>query len=259
MNNLEDALKPDVLIIARGGGSLEDLFAFNDEALVRAAFASHIPIISAIGHETDYTLLDFVADLRAPTPTAAAELTTPVLSQLVMRLQEMQLRISQVADSYLETLNLRLSRFDQILKDPLRYVFEKQQKIDDWSERLHLASHRFVVQKRLQLGHMKLSAPTGKLDLGRERLMQQDLRMQQSYKRYVEVRHDKLLHLTQQLENISFKKTLERGFCLAESEQGKILRSKDDVKPGKPFNLHFKDGLTKVRAVPSENDQGRLF
>jgi len=259
MNNLPAELKPDVLIVARGGGSLEDLFTFNDESLVRTAFASSIPIVSAIGHETDYTLLDFVADLRAPTPTAAAELATPVLPQLLIRLQELQLRLSQVSESFIKTLILRLSRFEQTLKDPLRYVFEKQQKLDDWSERLQLGIRRFLVQRRLQFGQITLTAPRSIINLGSERLFQHGGRLLQSYKHYNNMRCDRLMHLSQQLENVSFKKTLERGFCFAESEQGKVLHSKDDIKMEKPFNLHFKDGISKVRAIPSSQNQGTLF
>lgn len=240
MNQLPEHLRPDTLIIARGGGSLEDLFAFNDEALVREVFKSDIPVISAIGHETDYTLLDLVADLRAPTPTAAAELATPVLSQVLLRLAEIHTRLSQTLLRHTDLLKHRLARCEGVLKDPLRYVFEKQQKVDDWGERLHLSAHRFLVQKKLAFGALNI-----------------DHRLIQAKQKQFEKLSEKISYLNRHLESVSFKKTLERGFSLAQTDDGQVIQSISEVPSAKPFHLHLKDGTAKVQALPSK--QGKLF
>ena len=259
MNTLSGDLRPDVLIVARGGGSLEDLFAFNSEYLVRAAFSSQIPLISAIGHETDFTLLDFVADVRAPTPTAAAELATPVLSHIHTRLQETNMRLSQSIQQSIGRGRLKIDRFDQILKDPLRYLFEKQQRIDDWAERLHLGIQRCFAQRRLQLGHVDLRPPKVTMELAILKLTHMSDRLDKSYGRYVRALQDRAFSMGQALYNLSYTKTLERGFCLAQAMDGKVLKSVQAVKQDKTFALQFKDGTVDVKAVPSLRQQGKLW
>lgn len=254
MNALPDEKRPDVLIIARGGGSLEDLFAFNDEALVREVFKSEIPVISAIGHETDFTLLDFVADLRAPTPTAAAELATPVMAQILLRLQEIDVRLKQTLMRTLHLLTHKIERFGAILKDPLRPIFERQQRLDDWGERLHMACRHTFVQKTLALGGIKIPPPLIKGN--QESLRQIEHRLHQIWDVLISKQESHLLFLGRQLESVSFKKTLERGFSLAQTDDGKIIQSLCDV-PQSPFKLHLRDGVAKVQALLSQ--QGKLF
>ena len=254
MNALPDEKRPDVLIIARGGGSLEDLFAFNDEALVREVFKSEIPVISAIGHETDFTLLDFVADLRAPTPTAAAELATPVMAQILLRLQEIDVRLKQTLMRTLHLLTHKIERFGAILKDPLRPIFERQQRLDDWAERLHMACRHTFVQKTLALGGIKIPPPLIKGN--QESLRQIEHRLHQIWDVLRSKQESHLLFLGRQLESVSFKKTLERGFSLAQTDDGKIIQSLCDV-PQSPFKLHLRDGVAKVQALLSQ--QGKLF
>lgn len=254
MNRLPEEKRPDVLIIARGGGSLEDLFAFNDEALVREVFKSSIPVISAIGHETDFTLLDFVSDLRAPTPTAAAELATPVMSQILLRIEEVELRLKQSLMRHTQMLMTKLERFEGILKDPVKGIFERQQRVDDWVERLHMAAHHVFVQKSLALGSLKL--PQVSLNPLEATTQQLTHRLKRTWPHILEHGERKLTFLARQLEGVSFKKTLERGFALAQRESGEAIQSVNDV-PTARFELHFKDGSTKVQAIPSK--QGNLF
>src|SRR5690606_27898406 len=128
--------RPDLLIVARGGGSLEDLWAFNEEIVVRAAAASGIPLISAVGHETDTTLIDFAADLRAPTPTAAAEMAVPVRGELIAQVMEDGVRLAAAARRIVLERRVRVEGLSRGLPNPRRMLEEASQRLDDWSERL---------------------------------------------------------------------------------------------------------------------------
>jgi exodeoxyribonuclease VII large subunit len=136
---LEGGLRPDVIIVARGGGSLQDLMPFIEEIVVRAAAASEIPLVSAVGHETDTTLVDYAADLRAPTPTAAAELCVPVRADLVVQVADMSSRVLGAAMRRLENLGLRLGGIWARAKSPMQFVADAIQRLDDKSSRLTLA------------------------------------------------------------------------------------------------------------------------
>lgn len=142
--------RPDVIIIARGGGSVEDLWAFNDEALLRKVFDSSIPIISAIGHETDTTLLDYVADLRAPTPTGAAEMVVPVRKDLFELLLEKQRLLILHSHHVLQRAQLTFDRVSDKLRDPLRLFDAKIQRLDDLSEALRSYFHNHLVQLKIE-------------------------------------------------------------------------------------------------------------
>lgn len=152
----------DVAILARGGGSLEDLQAFNTEAVARAIFASKIPIISAIGHETDYTIADFVADLRATTPTAAAELVVPEKSDLQRRCNDILMRLQSKFLHYFERLNLRLTEISNRLIDPRRKLEDYRLRLDDLCARFHRILLRQVRRERehLDFWHHRLGANT---------------------------------------------------------------------------------------------------
>ena len=140
--------RPDVLIVARGGGSLEDLWGFNEETVVRAAAGSEIPLISAVGHETDTTLIDFASDRRAPTPTAAAEIAVPVKSELVNLVADFERRLIGAATRGLDNRRTHLEGLARGLPDPKRKLEESWQAVDDLSERLGGSVARFVGQRR---------------------------------------------------------------------------------------------------------------
>ena len=144
--------RPDVIIVARGGGSVQDLMPFNEENVVRAVFASEIPIISAVGHETDTTLIDYVSDLRAPTPTGAAEKVVPVRSELLLKLSEKELNLSNNILKKIEYLNVKLMSFYNALKSPVQLLRDNWQRIDDKSSRLD-----FIMKTRINEVSEKLS------------------------------------------------------------------------------------------------------
>src|SRR5581483_10396152 len=130
--------RPDVLIVARGGGSLEDLMAFNEEIVVRAAAQSRIPLIAAVGHETDTTLIDHAADRRAPTPTAAAEMAVPVRADLLADLMRDGERLVSCISRMLDERRTRIEGLGRGLGDPQRLLEEKRQRLGDWSDRLEI-------------------------------------------------------------------------------------------------------------------------
>jgi exodeoxyribonuclease VII large subunit len=153
MNDLESQRKPDVLIVARGGGSLEDLWAFNEECVVRAAFHSEIPLISAIGHETDTTLIDFVADKRAPTPTAAAEMATPVLSHIWIRLQSIKNQSVKALVNLTERMTLKLIAC-RVLSSANLFQ-ERMFRLEDCSEQLAFSWQRQREKRENMLQYYK--------------------------------------------------------------------------------------------------------
>ena len=183
--------RPDLLIVARGGGSLEDLWAFNEEVVVRAAAASAIPLISAVGHETDTTLIDFAADRRAPTPTAAAEMAVPVRRDLVLQMTDWERRMLAGASRLLEERRTLLEGLGRGLVDPRRLLEELTQRLDERSERLKAAWQALIKDRRGELARLEaalihprqlvavkgeqLAAYAGRLDALRPRLLNERL------------------------------------------------------------------------------------
>ena len=167
-----DMPRPSVLIVARGGGSLEDLMPFNEEIVVRAVAASHIPIISAVGHETDTTLIDFASDLRAPTPTAAAEFAVPVRAELVMRVTQLAQRLTQAMLQGTQGRRGTAAMLTRGLGDPRRLLEACLQRLDDRTERLCQTSTAYVRAQMLHLGRSAaaLKHPRAQLDAARHRL-----------------------------------------------------------------------------------------
>jgi len=163
---------PDVLIIARGGGSLEDLMAFNEEIVVRAAAASRIPLISAVGHETDTTLIDLAADLRAPTPTAAAEVAVPVRADLTAQLLDIERRLYGAGVRLLSERRTQVQSLARGLGDPRSLLDTAEQRLDDRAERLHLAAKALLIhwQTRTTEAAMRLRHPREQLADARSRI-----------------------------------------------------------------------------------------
>src|ERR1700733_2258640 len=153
--------RPDVLIVARGGGSLEDLMAFNEEIVVRAAAACRIPLISAVGHETDTTLIDFVSDRRAPTPTAAAEMAIPARSDLIADLAQKAARLIGALNRLAQESRLRLSRVERGIPDPPALLGSARQRLDDRSERAILALPSLLARRRAVLTSVERRLPAG--------------------------------------------------------------------------------------------------
>jgi exodeoxyribonuclease VII large subunit len=222
--------KPDILIVARGGGSLEDLWAFNEECVVRAVAESHIPVISAVGHETDVTLIDFAADKRAPTPTAAAEFAVPVRSQLSQMIRQYDAQLSTRIHHSLALYESRLEALRRGLPPLEAWLDDHMQKLDDLFERLVNADRRFIQQQTLGLNH----------------LIQ---RFSPALENVVQKTSQQFEVLSQLLESYSYTRVLERGFTFITGPDNVLISSKSHTVPHQHVHIHFHDGSQKAEIL----------
>jgi exodeoxyribonuclease VII large subunit len=249
--------KPDLLIVARGGGSIEDLWGFNEEIVVRAAAACLLPLISAIGHETDWTLLDHVADLRAPTPTAAAELALPVRQELIVQVSQINARNLRAMLGYherlrknLEALRRSLPRLDSLLALP-------RQKFDHTGERLSHAAHAVFQQKRLQLMRMSqgLSLPMlrQRLMRWRDSIVTQRLRLARAIENEARRQRVALNNLEKLLSSLSYRNVLARGYAVVRADNEAILTRAVQIQAGQHLSLEFADERVPVLSEGKAN------
>jgi exodeoxyribonuclease VII large subunit len=241
----------DVIIIARGGGSIEDLWAFNDEALARAIAACPIPTISAVGHETDFTIADFVADVRAPTPSAAAEMAVPVAAELLTEMRVLAGRLARGLLGSVGARRLALERARTRLGDPRRLIDERRQWIDDLAERGRRAlagtiAHRHKelhnVRARLLCAHpqRRIADQRGALALEARHLFHSGGKVISDKRRQLEAMRGKL-------EALSPLKVLERGYSLTRSASGQLIRTCDSLHPGDAVIVTLRDGDLHTR------------
>ncbi len=272
--NANSALpRPDVLIVARGGGSLEDLMAFNEEIVVRAAAASKIPLISAVGHETDTTLIDFAADVRAPTPSAAAEMAVPVRAELLALVIDSGSRLMRSITRNLNDGRSHLQGLTRGLPNLRRLLEDATQRLDDWDERLKYSLRAGLQnrQARLQATVAALARPQARIDHARTRLAGEVRALKMAGKSQIGQRRQRLVHASALLESFSYQRVLERGFALVSGPEGIPVLSSKKVRPGDDLSIDFHDG--KIGAVakgaargkpvrrkkPDNGDQGSLL
>jgi exodeoxyribonuclease VII large subunit len=245
------AVKPDVIIVARGGGSLEDLWGFNDEIVVRAVAASAIPVISAVGHETDTTLIDFASDLRAPTPTAAAEMVVPVRADLLSELASHHARMQRGLRRAMDERQTRVRSAARALPRPDELLALVRQRFDSASGRLVQAlkantrehgARLARVSPRLTLSPMRtlIANERRSLDLSGRRAAQ-------ALSRLVAFQRQRFDGVAKLADSLSYKSVLRRGFALVRDENGKPVHHAADVKSWQPLRLEFADGEVKVR------------
>lgn len=242
--------RPDVIIVARGGGSLEDLMPFNDEIVVRAAAASKIPLISAVGHETDTTLIDYASDLRAPTPTAAAEKAVPVRVELQAFVMERQQRMFVSLQRLAQRHALQLQGLGRGLGDPKRLLEHASQKLDHLGQRLDNGLVSWLERKSARVKELAAK-------ISPRPLLQKVSDAQRHIKNFAErltntenkILHDRAKHLqnlSAMLESLSFERVLERGYAVVYDENRNIVSTTRDAAKKEKLVIRFKDGETKV-------------
>ncbi len=233
-----DAMGLDVLIVGRGGGSIEDLWAFNEEEVARAIFACRTPVISAVGHETDVTISDYVADLRAPTPSAAAELAVFDYARFQADLAMRRQKLYREMAFHLEQNKSRLKRTELSLKlhHPSHQLRENEKRLADLEERL--------------LRQMK-----GRLERDRSRSLQTEERLALSMDRRLEADKRRLALLSQRLWGLSPLKQLSRGYGFVTDEDGKRLQSVTQAPEGSMITVHVTDGRLKAKVLERQEEQ----
>ncbi|MDP4796814.1 MAG: exodeoxyribonuclease VII large subunit [Rhodospirillales bacterium] len=242
--------RPDLLIVARGGGSLEDLWAFNEEVVVRAAAESEIPLISAVGHETDWTLIDLASDQRAPTPTAAAEMAVPVRLEVMAQINENEGRLLRAVRRRLESKSREVAALARGLPNLQRVVESAGQRLDDWTERLGNALKAGIRQRRQRLPK-QLFPPRRAILQARQKLETADRDLRRGWQGALVERQKSLGHLSQLLESYSYERVLDRGFALLTTPAGKAVTAVAALSPGDDVNIRLKDGVTAARIAGS--------
>jgi exodeoxyribonuclease VII large subunit len=265
-NNLKNGKRPDVLIIARGGGSFEDLLPFNDESLVREVFKSEIPIISAIGHETDTSLVDYVADLRAPTPTAAAELATPILSELKNRHNFLSEKLQFLPRNFLAENFQHLKNLQRYIVDPAQMLAQISERFSQITKKSDFLVKNYfeknseklrVIQISSQEIFHKISFVIQKSDFLFERLkssLESELKEQKS----------NLENLTKFLKANHYQEILKRGFALLKSENNNLITSVAEAKIQEKIFIEMSDGevaavINQLAVIPSESEGSHEF
>lgn len=267
--------RPDLIIVARGGGSLEDLMAFNEEAVVRAAAGSAIPLISAVGHETDTTLIDYASDKRAPTPTAAAEMAVPVRLELLAELDAKATRLSSGVARLLGERRQRIEGLARGLPDPCSILEAAQQRIDDRAERLAVA---FAQMLRLRAHRLESCAERLRPAMLAEQVARASGRLEELTPRLAEAVHRVLDRHRTRLDGAAGRlanwwsaqqDVLAKGYAIVRDAMGKVLTGAQDVAPGAPLSLEFHDGKVGAtadgaarrspRPAPAKPEQGKLL
>jgi exodeoxyribonuclease VII large subunit len=214
MNNV------DVIIVARGGGALEDLLPFSEEVVVRVAAASHIPLISGVGHEPDWMLIDFAADVRAPTPTGAAEMVVPTKLSLIQELDNLSHRLNKAFITHITQLKRNVVNVN--IKNPKQLLMEHSQRIDDLMRTMSI-----IIENKINMAHQRIALVS---------------RFPMIMENRFNILNQSLVHTGQMLKSLSYKNVLARGFAIVRDKDNNIISS----AAATPNSIEFNDGVLKL-------------
>ena len=247
----------DVVIIGRGGGSIEDLWAFNEEPVVRRVAELSIPVISSVGHETDTTLIDFVSDMRAATPTAAAEIATPVLMEIHQQLRNLQTRLEQALSRQLQIKRERMQALAKasIFQNPERIYQVYQQRVDQLEMRLQQMMQQSVQHKRQQLlknqHRLELGSPSRRVQTEKQALQYLAKRLEQAQGQLMKDKKQQFQRAIQQLDLLSPLKIMNRGYGILQQEET-IIKSVDQLEVNQELTIQLVDGTVRSKVTSVE-------
>jgi len=247
----------DVLIISRGGGSLEDLWSFNDEAVARAIYASEIPIISAVGHEVDFTIADFVADVRAPTPSAAAEIATPDGAALLAKIQNHCRRLNALILHRLQADQRHLKHLKQRLPQPQAKIHQQMQRLDRLEQQLHRSGLQVINTKRQHLDYwsVRLKHPQAEIEVQKQKVIGFSERLENNITQKLQKYQSYLTQQIRTLSAVSPLNTLERGYSITtDVKTGKVVQQAREVKLNQQINVQLQQGQLVCEVKEIKND-----
>ncbi|MDR1521598.1 MAG: exodeoxyribonuclease VII large subunit [Streptococcaceae bacterium] len=245
----------NTMIIGRGGGSIEDLWSFNEERVVRAIFEAKTPIISSVGHETDLTLADLTSDMRAATPTAAAELATPVLTDLLLQLQQKKQFLSAYILNLLKQKKERLVHVQKsyIFNQPYRLYEKNSIQLDQMTQRLIMLFKERLKDKQTHLfefySALKEKSPEKQLILAKQELTFQRQALKKAMKNFLQVQKIKMKNIMQTLDLLSPLKIMSRGFAYTTNTEHIVVKSVKTLQENEKLLLHYIDGIAKVKVL----------
>ncbi|MDR2074614.1 MAG: exodeoxyribonuclease VII large subunit [Holosporales bacterium] len=241
--------RPDVLIVARGGGSVEDLWPFNEEIVIKAVYDSNIPVISAIGHETDTTLIDYASDLRAPTPTAAIELCTPVLSDVNLQIIQYCERMTMSMLRILREHENKIDNFAKSISASKFFIINLSQRFDEMSDRFVKSFETYFNLESLKLQKQKIISLENYIALKKQTCSSASSVFDKLMKVYLNRYFELITILSGRLEQGSYKKILEKGFCFITDTKGGAIKTKVEFenKGDEQMLLNFVDGTASIK------------
>ncbi|USS85283.1 exodeoxyribonuclease VII large subunit [Fructilactobacillus myrtifloralis] len=252
----------DTLIIGRGGGSIEDLWPFNEESVAQAIYASQVPIISSVGHQTDNTIADFVADIRASTPTQAGVLASPVLSEVIAQLRTEQAALESNMNHILRLQQQRLDQLQQtyVFQQPQRLYETYVQQCDQLTERLQATMQQRLTQEQNRLNlatnNLRSHSPQTMIQSNQRELAYQTQNLRQAITQLVTEDRDRLANQVAALDHLSPLKIMSRGYSLVHDHQDQLVTTIDQVHPGEQVTIDFSDGTATADVTEVTKNKG---